>query len=205
MAGGRQIEFDREKALHGAMLVFWKKGFLGASLTELTTSMGINKPSMYATFGNKEKLFIQATEHYLARYASRHAKHLYAEDKSLGERLTNYLLSIVAGQCDDELPRGCYISLCVSESASESMPTDAADVINEARDFNERFLTEFFAEEVSASRLSKNIKANEVALFFVALLHGTAAMARGGKTFDELQPVVTNAVSALVKSEVSKD
>ena len=61
MAGGRQRSFDKQQALENAMRVFWQKGFIGASLMDLTESMGINKPSMYAAFGNKEQLFIQAT------------------------------------------------------------------------------------------------------------------------------------------------
>ena len=65
MSGGRKIAFDKQHALAAAMHVFWKKGFSGASLADLTTAMGINKPSLYAAFGNKESLFIQ---HYELSY-----------------------------------------------------------------------------------------------------------------------------------------
>src|ERR1700724_62726 len=61
---GRPRAFDVEKALHGAMQVFWRKGYLGTSLSDLTEAMGINRPSLYAAFGNKESLFRKALDHY---------------------------------------------------------------------------------------------------------------------------------------------
>ena len=62
---GRPREFNVEKALDRALKVFWRKGYEGASLPELTKAMGINRPSMYAAFGNKEALFRQAIDRYV--------------------------------------------------------------------------------------------------------------------------------------------
>ncbi|MGV0105655.1 TetR/AcrR family transcriptional regulator [Nostoc sp. DSM 114160] len=62
---GRPREFDTDDALNRAMYVFWRKGYLGTSLSDLTEAMGINRPSLYAAFGNKESLFRKV----LARYA----------------------------------------------------------------------------------------------------------------------------------------
>lgn len=61
---GRPRAFDAEKALNRAMHVFWRKGYLGTSLSDLTGAMGINRPSLYAAFGNKESLFRKALECY---------------------------------------------------------------------------------------------------------------------------------------------
>jgi AcrR family transcriptional regulator len=61
---GRPRAFDVEKALHQAMQVFWRKGYLGTSLSDLTEAMGINRPSLYAAFGNKKSLFRKALAHY---------------------------------------------------------------------------------------------------------------------------------------------
>src|SRR5947199_232850 len=70
-ARGRPRSFDREQALERAMEVFWGKGFEGASLSDLTDAMGINPPSLYAAFGDKEQLCIEAMERYQARARSR--------------------------------------------------------------------------------------------------------------------------------------
>ena len=61
---GRPRDFDVEKALGRAMRVFWRKGYLGTSLSDLTEAMRINRPSLYAAFGNKESLFRKALDHY---------------------------------------------------------------------------------------------------------------------------------------------
>src|ERR1700742_1531975 len=61
---GRPRSFHREHALEAAMRVFWKRGFEGASLTELTEAMGINRPSLYAAFGDKAALFHEAVTRY---------------------------------------------------------------------------------------------------------------------------------------------
>src|SRR5437867_6950274 len=63
-ARGRPREFDAEKALDRALKVFWRKGYEGASLPDLTRAMRINRPSLYAAFGNKEALFRKVIERY---------------------------------------------------------------------------------------------------------------------------------------------
>ena len=61
---GRPRAFDAEKALDRAMQVFWRKGYLGTSLSDLTNAMGINRPSLYAAFGNKKSLFRKVLDRY---------------------------------------------------------------------------------------------------------------------------------------------
>src|SRR5436309_14644120 len=70
MPRGRPREFDTDKALDAALLLFWRHGYEGTSLTALTGAMGINVPSLYAAFGNKEALFRKALDRYLQKPAS---------------------------------------------------------------------------------------------------------------------------------------
>jgi AcrR family transcriptional regulator len=74
MATGRPREFDIDQALDRALNVFWRKGYEGTTLPDLTRAMGINRPSLYAAFGNKEELFRKA----LDRYAAGPASHAFA-------------------------------------------------------------------------------------------------------------------------------
>ena len=61
---GRTRQFDVDEALDRALEVFWARGYEGATLPELTMAMGINRPSLYAAFGNKEQLFRKALDRY---------------------------------------------------------------------------------------------------------------------------------------------
>src|SRR5688572_3296306 len=67
---GRPRSFDPDLALDRAMRIFWRQGFEGTSLADLTESMGINRPSLYAAFGDKAALFQRAVERYVALHAS---------------------------------------------------------------------------------------------------------------------------------------
>jgi len=64
---GRPRTFDMDQALDQALQVFWEKGYEGTSIADLTEAMGVNPPSLYAAFGNKEKLFKKALDRYETR------------------------------------------------------------------------------------------------------------------------------------------
>lgn len=90
--GGRPRAFDEQRALDGAIDVFWRLGYEGASLAELTQGMGINKPSLYATFGSKEQLFVRALERYGLRY--RHELDAVLDKPTVYEVIESYLRSL---------------------------------------------------------------------------------------------------------------
>jgi len=197
MAGGRQLEFDKEKALAAAMHVFWKQGFVGASLSDLTDAMGINKPSLYATFGNKESLFVQATDHYLDHFARPHERHLYDDEANLRTRLQRYLLAVIAGQCSEAHPKGCYVSLCVAEAAGECLPEGAVAKLHEVGQHAQNLLAQLFCDDPEARRRRFHHDAQERARFLVTLVNGTAALARAGCSRAELESVVERGLAGL--------
>src|SRR5438067_998001 len=90
---GRPRSFDADKALEKALRIFWKKGYEGASLPDLTRAMGINRPSLYAAFGNKAALFVrEALEEPTAR--------------RMAERLIRGGVELVS---NPKQPRGCFV------------------------------------------------------------------------------------------------
>src|SRR5229473_1018356 len=62
---GRPRGFDRDAALKAAMYLFWRKGFAAASMNDLCDAMGVSSPSLYAAFGSKEALYLEAVEQYV--------------------------------------------------------------------------------------------------------------------------------------------
>src|SRR5437870_13127396 len=104
---GRPRSFDADEALDRALRVFWRKGYGGTSLPDLTKAMRINRPSLYAAFGNKEALFRQVVDRYEsgpARYA-REALALPTAREVVGRLLEG----AVDLQTDRQNPGGCLM------------------------------------------------------------------------------------------------
>jgi TetR/AcrR family transcriptional regulator, copper-responsive repressor len=115
---GRPREFDQTDALNAAMLVFWRKGYEGASLTDLTDAMGITRPSLYAAFGNKESLFRQALDLYEREQLSYVAQALTAPTaRGVAERL---LRTALERQVSGHSPRGCLGVLTAMQLSDEA-------------------------------------------------------------------------------------
>src|ERR1700732_2907294 len=95
---GRPRAFDTDEALDRAMHLFWRKGYLGTSLSDLTGAIGINRPSLYAAFGNKESLYRKALQRYFSGPAA------YLRDaleertaRAVVKRLLHGVVNLVSG------------------------------------------------------------------------------------------------------------
>src|ERR1700736_4704185 len=107
MAMGRPREFEVDKALDLALQVFWRKGYEGASMADLTEAMGITRPSLYAAFGNKEELFHKALDLYLEGPANGSREALQETTaRAVVEHLLNRLVALLS---DPHHPAGCLL------------------------------------------------------------------------------------------------
>lgn len=197
MTSGRKREFDEDTVLQKAMEVFWAKGYSGASLSDLTKSMGINKPSMYSAFGNKEALFLKTTQRYIDSNMKSHLAALFEKDAPLKSRLKNYMMSIVSKQCESDHPKGCYLALCQSEVAGGDMPENAARLLIEVESAPKTLLVDLFNndQEAISFGLNKNAEGNALSLY--TALKGTASMARSGVTLAELSYVIDTIIAGV--------
>jgi AcrR family transcriptional regulator len=198
MVSGRQAQFDKQAALNKAMLVFWEKGFLGASLTDLTTAMGINKPSMYSAYGNKETLFIQAVDNYIDLYASKLTDALNNPEKPTKEVLSDYLKLALSMQCSPETPPGCFISVAATEIAGAELPEKAHDKIVDVYAQPEQVLTTFFEAQLQSGKVNSSKPAKQLALYVITFLHGLASMARNNVEQSQLEQVIDDFIDSLV-------
>src|SRR6266852_3547435 len=124
---GRPRAFDVDEALDKALKVFWRKGFEGTSLPDLTKAMGINRPSLYAAFGNKEELFRKVLDRYVNGPLAYFGKALAApKARDVIEQIF-FGAARMAG--DPRLPAGCLMvqgALAVGNAAGSVRKEAAA-------------------------------------------------------------------------------
>src|SRR5215207_4045492 len=120
----RHKEFDRDEALHKAMEVFWSRGYEAASVGELVEHMGINRQSLYDTFGDKHALFLQALDRY-HEVESRKLLDLLERPGSVKRALRQLFTGVVEGSLCDGGRRGCLMGNAMSELAGRCEATAA--------------------------------------------------------------------------------
>ena len=197
MTAGRKREFDEDEALKAAMQVFWEKGYAGTSMADLTTSMGINKPSLYAAFGNKEQLHRRALELYGKHYGGAHLRILQDDSLPARERLDKFLDAVVRMQFDDNTPGGCLVSYCASESAGGTLPDDTVGDVKSMQATTEERLLEFFQQARASGEFDSNLDSRVSAMMIGLLINGSAVLARSGRSIDEVREAMTASLAGL--------
>jgi AcrR family transcriptional regulator len=192
MSTGRPREFDLEKALDQALKVFWRKGFEGASLDDLTEAMGINKPSLYAAFGNKEELFRRAMGRYLEGPAC-HTREALAEPtaRAVVERWLRGTIDLLTHPRN---PRGCFLvqgALACGESGDAVRKEMAKQ-----RAKGEAALRKRFERAQAEGDLPTTCNPSDLARYIAAINFGLSVQAAGGAKRDELEGVVKIALQA---------
>jgi AcrR family transcriptional regulator len=185
VASGRPREFDVEKALDRALKVFWRRGYEGASLPELTKAMRISRPSLYAAFGNKEALFRKAVDRYVDGPAACIRNALGEPTaRSVAERVFRASVDLLT---DSRNPRGCFLvqgALACGNSA-DSMRQEMA----RRRDEFLVALRERFQRAVEEGDLASDADPADLARFIATVLQGMSVQASGGASRRELDRV----------------
>jgi AcrR family transcriptional regulator len=189
---GRPLGFAPERALDKALRVFWAHGYEGASLTDLTEAMGINRPSLYATFGNKEKLFRKVLDRYAEDSAS------YVREGLLAPTAREAVEKILFGAADLQSapgnPRGCLLVqgalACGDEAQAVRRELCARRAAGEGaiRERLERAKTE--------GDLADGVDAAELAGYVITVLHGMSVQAVSGASGEKLRAIAERAMAA---------
>ena len=185
MALGRPRAFDMQKALDRALLVFWKKGYEGTSLTDLTRAMRINRPSLYAAFGNKEELFHKVLDRYVEGRAC-YVQEALREPTSrrVAERLLD---GTVVHLTDPRNPGGCLLvqgALACGEEAGGIRKELAA-----RRMASEVALRQRFERARAEGDLPPRVDPADLARYLATLIQGLSVQAAGGAAREELRRV----------------
>jgi len=171
-ARGRPRSFDRDAALERAMQVFWRKGYEATSVSALTRAMDINPPSLYAAFGDKERLYLEALERYAAGRRETVAQLL--EELPSARQAIERLLLMAAEEVTGAECRGCMLS--TAQCGDERLQSTLAERRNVAK----HMLKARFERAVRERELPRATDTGALAGFYTTVLQGMAVQARDG-------------------------
>jgi len=182
---GRPKGFDVDGVLEKALAVFWAKGYEGTSLTDLTQAMGINKPSLYSTFGNKEELFLKVVDLYEQRPCGYF--HPALEEATAKEVIAAMLNGAAESLADQSNPQGCMIiqSALTGSDASESVKQA---LISRRQTYQDE-LTTRLQEAQDQGDLTTTYSAISLAQYLGTILQGMTIQATNGISAAELQSI----------------
>ena len=186
-ARGRPRSFDREAALSEATRLFWMKGYEATSIADLTESMGIGSPSLYAAFGSKEALYAEALRHYADKYEGLVWDNFKAA-RTAREAVQCFLMDSAAALtgCILNVPRGCMVTL--SSVWSEEHPELDA-LMRSARAISLDRLVARIGRGVAEGELPATTDVHGLARFLQSVQSGMSTLARDGASRAELEAV----------------
>ncbi|WP_338533460.1 TetR/AcrR family transcriptional regulator [Paenibacillus peoriae] len=169
----RPREFDEDQALNAAMQIFWEKGFEATSLSDLTSKMGIQRPSIYAAFGDKKQLFEAALRKYTQSHAA-YVRSRLQSNSSVKEAFYNFFGGIVAEEYEDGPNRGCF---CINTMVELAPHDERFEILTRE---HQMYLSAVFQETlergIRSGELEASMDARALAHTMVSLLIGITVM-----------------------------
>jgi AcrR family transcriptional regulator len=168
------------------MRVFWSHGYEATSVSELTTAMGITPPSLYAAFGDKKRLFLEAVDLYQSGPGGFHGA--LARESTAESAVRRLLIEAVNCFCDPRYPKGCMVVLAATNCSAESR-----DVLDELAG-RRRALEHAIHDRIAAGRRRGELPAGAdieaLSGAIIATLYGLAIKARDGASRASLRRVI---------------
>lgn len=189
---GRHREFDVEKALDGVLCVFWRKGYEGASYSDLTEAAGVERPALYSAFGNKEAMFRKA----LARYCERYMEFIPAALNlpTAREAALHFLHATVDLNTRFPEHTGCLGINGVLAGSDEAEPIRQALI--DFRKDGQRQFRERFEQARRDGDLPETADPDALATFVLTVAQGIAVQAKAGTRRERLLSVAAQAMSS---------
>lgn len=188
---GRPLSFDREAALVSAMHLFWRHGYEATSVADLTRAMGITPPSLYAAFGDKRRLFLEAVHRYLGGLEA--VERRIAAAPSARDAARDLLVAAARGDTGADTPPGCLLASSLVSSSPE------ADAVREAladiRRGIEAALRTRIERDISAGLLPSGSDAEMLAGHVFAVVQGMSTLAKDGAGRTKLMGIADAAMA----------
>lgn len=175
-SAGRPREFDYDAALDQALNIFWSKGYEGTSVSDLTRAIGINRPSLYAAFGDKESLFRRAMKRYVSRQGDYFERALNEPD--LRSAVDKLLDSVINAMTQPGAPHGCLLvhGALVGGNSIIDVQAEAAAL----RGKGEAAIRKRLQRAKAEGELPADANPHVLAKYLATIINGMAVQAAGG-------------------------
>ena len=195
---GRPRQYDPERALADAAKVFWAKGYAATSLDDLAAATGMNRPSLYAAFGDKRELYLKTLQRY--RDQSRAMSVRLLEDKPplrvFLRRFYDVALDIYFAGGDET--RGCYSISTAPAQATMDPPVRA--FLAESVGSTDAFLCTLIRKARDRGEIATKVEPAALAQLATATLHTIAVRSRAGVSRKELEALAAGAIDVICGS-----
>lgn len=190
----RKKNFDEVEVLHKALHLFWRQGYNATSIQDLVDELGVNRASLYDTWGDKHKLYLAALKLYRQSASSRLLEDIRS-DMPARQVIESFLMRIVNDVMLDQEKKGCFLVNATTELANLDSE------INHMVDENRKTIVEVLAEIIKEGQEKGEFKSQKspqaLARFIFNSLNGLRVMGKGDVPFNEMKEVVDITLSAL--------
>ncbi len=196
---GRPRTFDRDEVLDRAVTTFWAKGYSGASLDDLTASMGINRPSLYAAFGSKHDLYMAVIDRYAVTLGCQPVAAFHGEP-DIEKAVAAFFVTSIRCVTSKDRPRGCLIATVAAEDAGEDerVRHKLSGMFGEI----DRVIADRFRLARENGQLSQESDPRALARMIVSLTHSFATRARVGASRRELSRLAKDFMAVLFPTPI---
>ncbi len=178
----RVKQFDEEEVLQKAVLIFWRKGYYNTSIQDLVDFLGVNRASLYNTFGGKKKLFDKAFEQYRKVNHEGFTNFLNTQE-NVKDALRMVFTKIINDDCSDKDRKGCLIA----NTTTELLPTDKKlqKLITQHKLNTEKAFFDLLSRGVKKGQISKDTDLETISRLLYTLMTGLRVVSKTKPTFEE--------------------
>jgi AcrR family transcriptional regulator len=191
---GRPRTFDKSLALKNAMYVFWAKGYEGTTMSDLVEAIGVKGPSVYAAFGNKDAIFVEAVKEYSEMMLSGPLKAL-TDEPDIYQTIKKLLEANLDFFMNSANPRGCLVMTSAINVTPEH--TELVSFVRSYRDDYKERLVKRFELALREQQIRRDSNPDDLAEYCLMVIHGMALRVRDGSAFEQLSRVVEISLSGL--------
>lgn len=199
---GRPRAFDKDETLEKAMLLFWDRGFEGASLDDLTATMGISPSSLYSAYGGKEKLYFAALDRFLSSRGSYLWPILEDPATSTREAFRRLYATAAFELLRTDQPAGCMLAIAGTHTGPGAQKIRAG--IAERRQRTQELFINRVERGKREGDIAAEVDAKGLGHYLMAVYQGLSVQARDGADRNTLLAIGRNAISCFPAASVAE-